>query len=193
MRAAARWATLWALAALTGGCGRRAETTDACAAPPRSPSACLCEPSRFEGRLVAWGAATAGLRLGVAVDGTCVQVRVENVSARPVVAFSHVHGGARPDLEGYTLHLVDAAGAVTAVDLYGGPRRESGPIHVTLAPGRSVRHTVDVTEGGCYPGSPPPFRLRGGYRVIAAYEPRCEPGWWCGHLTSGTASLRAPR
>jgi hypothetical protein len=185
MRAAAPDVTTSLLALCLLSCGRRAPA-------PRSPDACRCEPARFAARPVVWGAPLAGLRLGVAVDGTCVQIRIENTGARPLLVFSHVYGGARPDLEGYTLRLLDAAGAVTEVDLYGGPRRESGPVDVTLVPGESVRHGVDVAAGNCYRNMPTPAAPPGGFRVVATYAPRCEPGRWCGRLTAGPAELPRP-
>lgn len=184
-------ATVWLLTFCMVACDRRADRVRAQAMTQISDE-CQCDPSRLAARPVVWGEAHAGLRFGLAVDGTCVELRLENVGASPLSVFSHVYGGTRPDLEGYTLHLIDARGTSTAVDLGGGPRRESGPVYVSLTPGQSERHEVNVAAGGCYPGMRTPAALRGEYQVIATYAPRCEPGRWCGRLTAGLVTLRVP-
>ncbi len=193
MRSAASRVTVWWIALGSLGCDRpQARPRARAATALQAPDACECDPARLDARPVVWGEARDGLRLGLAVEGTCVEVRIENTGPSPRAVFSHVYGGVRPDLEGYTLRLVDADGAATAVDLSGGSRRESGPIVETLAPGQRVRHVVNVAAGGCYPNMPTPTVLRGEYRVFGSYAPRCEPGWWCGHLAAGPATLRAP-
>lgn len=220
MRAAAPRLKVCLLALCFCACDRHTGRPDSVKSPRvavarRSPNACWCDPARLDARPVVWGAASAGLRLGVAVDGTCVRLRIENAGAQPLLVFSGVYGGARLDLEGYTLRLLDAAGAVTEVDLRGGSRRESGPLFEPLAPGESLRHDIDVAAGGCYDDMPTPPAPRGEYRVMATYEPRryatrerwaddseslrvervdgaCPPKSWCGRLAAGPATLRAP-
>jgi len=129
---------------------------------------------------VEWGAASDGLRLGLAADGQVAALYLQNIGAEPLDVLSHVQAGGEIHLDWFTVRV--AAHDVTFVD----DRDRATPVTAHLQPGETLRHTVDVAAWAARTTGPLP---PGAHAATATYLVESEPDVWSGRLDAGPVTL----
>ena len=133
-----------------------------------------------------WGTPVNGLRLGVAGGAGVAELSLENIGGTPLRVLSHVNAG-EVHLDWFTLELRDRRGERTLHLM--AERNKSGRVEVTLAPGQSLEHRVDLQAWAVRPDNGGKDLAEGDYELRASYEvPSGEPVW-SGKLTAGPATV----
>jgi hypothetical protein len=135
---------------------------------------------------IQWGSPANGLRLGITGGTSFAELSLENVGTQPLTVLSHINAG-EVHLDWYSLHLRDPRGTTRTLQLWD-DRNKSAQIKVTLEPGKSLSHRVDIQRWASRPhngGALPD----GTYELRATYE--VEPGepHWAGKLEAGPTPL----
>jgi hypothetical protein len=133
-----------------------------------------------------WGTPVNGLRLGVAGGAGMAELSLENVGGAPLRVLSHVNAG-DIHLDWFTIELRDGRGAERTLHLMA-ERNKSGRVEVTLAPGQSLQHRVDL-QAWAARGDNGGELAAGDYALRATYE--VEPGeqHWSGKLPAGPTTV----
>jgi len=161
-----RVAALAALCCLAG-CRDKREVTVNHNSDPTEPAA----PRTVRGN---------GLELQVVVGGGVIEATLVNVGELPKKIVSQVDG---PDRTHYDAFSVQLAGAGGARELrFTGDRNTSQSPLVTLAPGQSAQHRLDLRAWSTAPINPGGPLAAGNYHATVIY--RTTPGgdWWVGEL-----------
>jgi hypothetical protein len=134
-----------------------------------------------------WSQPVNGLRLGVSGSSGFAELSLENVGTQPLTVLSHVNAG-ESHLDWFTLHLRDSKGAKRDLRMVA-DRNKAGQVKVTLEPGKSLQHRVDIQRWAARPTNGNAPFATGSYELRATYE--VEPGEpvWSGKLEAGTATL----
>lgn len=133
-------------------------------------------------------AVVGGLRLELTADGELAVVTLRNVGAGALDVLSHVDVG-EEHLDWYTLWLGTPGGAEPRALRMFASRHESALVKVSLAPGATVVHRVDLQAwarreiNGAAPIAP------GTYELAADYEVTGEAGAWNGKLSAGPIAI----
>jgi hypothetical protein len=136
---------------------------------------------------IRWSQPVNGLRLGVSGGSGFAELSLENVGTQPLTVLSHVNAG-DIHLDWFTLHLRDGRGATRDLRMVAN-RDKAGRVKVTLEPGKSLQHRVDIQRWAGRPINGNAQLAAGSYEVRATYE--VEPGEpvWSGKLEAGPATL----
>jgi hypothetical protein len=137
-----------------------------------------------------WGTPVNGLRLGVAGGAGFAELSLENVGTQPLVVLSHVNAG-EVHLDWFLLRLKDSHGTVRELHLLD-DRDKSGRVQVTLTPGKSLQHRVDVQRWATKPANGSAALHDGSYELRAVYEVEAGEQHWSGKLEAGPAPLSVP-
>lgn len=112
----------------------------------------------------------AGLRLGI---GAGVTLALENVGSQPLEVLSHVMAAGERHYDWFTVIVGEREFKLQA------DRNRSGFVRVTLAPGESLRHEIDLAAWAARQG----VSLTTG-ALRARYEVEGDPTAWNGRLTA---------
>jgi hypothetical protein len=134
-----------------------------------------------------WGTPVNGLRLGVAGTAGMAELSLENVGAAPLRVLSHVNAG-EIHLDWFTVELRDRGGAERTLHLMAA-RNKSGRVEVTLAPGQSLQHRVDLQAWAVRAENDGKELAEGDYALRATYQVEPEEGRWSGKLTAGPTTV----
>ena len=144
-------------------------------------------PQTMDKADIHWGSAVNGLRPGVASSAGFAELSLENVGAQPLQVLSHVNAG-EVHLDWYSLRLRDDKGAVRELHLLD-DRDKAGQVQVTLAPGQSLKHRVDVQRWAGRPANGSASLHDGVYELRAVYEVEPSAQHWSGKLEAGPTTL----
>jgi hypothetical protein len=139
---------------------------------------------------IVWSQPSGGLRLGLAPgagSSHTVSIYLENVGDGRLEVLSHV-AAQEKHLDWYTLQLEGPGGTSRTLKLLG-PRRESGPVKVTLERGARVEHTVDVAMWAGRPINGGKPLATGTYQVRVVYDVPPGDGAWSGRLVAGPVAF----
>jgi hypothetical protein len=139
---------------------------------------------------IRWGSPVNGLRLGVSGGAGFVELSLENVGTQPLTVLSHVNAG-EIHLDWFTLRLRDGSGGTRALHLLA-DRDKSGGVKVTLEPGKSLQHRVDVQRWAARPANGSAPLSAGSYELRATYEVEAGEPHWSGKLEAGPVTLTIP-
>ena len=137
---------------------------------------------------IIWGNPLGGLRLGIGVHGSDIELQLQNVGPDPLEVLSHVQAQ-ETHLDWFRLILRDSQGGTRELRLMD-DRDKSAPVRVNLEPGASLRHAVSLTAwaqrsiNGSQPIQP------GSYQVSASYETPRGSTTWAGRLEAGPIDAR---
>jgi hypothetical protein len=139
---------------------------------------------------IRWGSPVNGLRLGVSGGAGFAELSLENVGTQPLTVLSHVNAG-EMHLDWFTLRLRAGSGAARDLHLLA-DRDKSGRVKVTLEPGKSLQHRVDVQRWAARPVNGNAPLAAGSYELRATYEVEAGEPHWSGKLEAGPATLTIP-
>ena len=136
---------------------------------------------------IRWSQPVNWLRLGISGGSGFAELSLENVGTQPLTVLSHVNAG-ESHLDWFTLHVRDGKGAARDLRMVA-DRDKAWRVKVTLEPGKSLQHRVDIQRWAARPVNGNAQLAAGSYELRATYE--VEPGEpvWSGKLEAGPATL----
>jgi hypothetical protein len=136
-----------------------------------------------------WGAAVAGLRLGLAASGGTVWLALQNVIEAPIEVFSHVEAG-EIHLDWYRIQLTNAAGEARTLRIQD-DRDESWVVRATIQPGERIQHRVVLASWATRPMNRELPLAPGTYEATAIYQVSATQVW-SGKIEAGPVTITLP-
>lgn len=136
---------------------------------------------------VSWGEPLRGLRLGVATDGSEVELHLQNVGTTPLEVLSHVKAG-EVHLDWYKLRLEDEKSNSRELRLMDN-RNRSAIVQAHLEPGASIQHQVDIVAWAARSVNGAQPLDVATYKLYAVYQVEPESDHWNGRLEAGSVVL----
>lgn len=137
-----------------------------------------------------WSRPFMSLRLGLTINGSEIELKLENVGEGPLEVFSYIQAGYEKHYDWFRLRLEDRSGVHYRELILLDSRNRSGRFQAVLDPGEILTHQINIENWALHTSNGKKAIEKGTYKLYASYIVETEQeGIWQGSLETGPFEL----